>query len=205
MSWSNAFQRSGRASRVETAGTDAGARAGSGAPVVICTLDAGMAASESTVGHSIRRKGCLASAHIATMKFALPTILDLRRWRSNSKFIRDRLAGEIRMGLGYAVSRVLDTYPDLDPGTVERRLAFGSYAHLKDRVVYLEVPKAACTVVKMVLRDLYASTPLTLYPHQSRQTKRRMFVHARANVPLPSITALDDGAQRELLEDADVL
>lgn len=109
------------------------------------------------------------------------------------------------MGLGYAVSRVLDTYPDLDPGTVERRLAFGSFAHLKDRVVYLEVPKAACTVVKMVLRDLYASTPLTLYPHQSRQTKRRMFVHARANVPLPSITALDDGAQRELLEDADVL
>lgn len=109
------------------------------------------------------------------------------------------------MGLGYAVSRVLDVCPGLDRATVERRLAFGSFAHLNDRVVYLEVPKAACTVIKMALRDLYSSTPLTLFPHQSRQTKRRMFVHSRANAPLPAITELDDVAQRELLEDADVL
>ncbi len=109
------------------------------------------------------------------------------------------------MGLGYAVSRVLDIYPDLDPGTVERRLAYGSFAHLNDRVVYLEVPKAACTVIKMSLRDVYSSTPMTLFPHQSRQTKRRMFVHARANAPLPALTELDDVAQRELLEESDVL
>lgn len=109
------------------------------------------------------------------------------------------------MGLGYAVSRILDTYPDLDPETVERRLAYGSFAHLNDRIVYLEVPKAACTVIKMSLRDVYSSAPLTLFPHLSRQTKRRMFVHARANAPLPSLTELDDAAQRELLEDGDVL
>lgn len=109
------------------------------------------------------------------------------------------------MGLGYVVSRILDTYPDLNPGTVEKRLAYGSFAHLNDRVVYLEVPKAACTVVKVSLRDLYSSTPLTLFPHQSRQTKRRMFVHARANAPLPALTELDDAAQRELLEDPGVL
>lgn len=109
------------------------------------------------------------------------------------------------MGLGYVVSRILDTYPDLDARTVERRLAYGSFAHLNDRVVYLEVPKAACTVVKMSLRDLYSSSPLTLFPHLSRQTKRRMFVHARANAPLPALSELDDAAQRELLEDADVL
>lgn len=109
------------------------------------------------------------------------------------------------MSLGYAVSRILDACPGLTPGAVEKRLAYGSFAHLRDRVVYLEVPKAACTVMKMVLRDLYASTPLTLYPHMSRQTKRGMFVHARANAPLPALTELDDAAQRELLEDDDVL
>ncbi|HKV52567.1 MAG TPA: sulfotransferase family protein [Gemmatimonadaceae bacterium] len=109
------------------------------------------------------------------------------------------------MGLGYAVSRILDTYPELDSRTVEKRLAYGSFAHLNDRVVYLEVPKAACTVVKMTLRELYSSTPLTLFPHQSRQTRRRMFVHARANAPLPALTELDDAAQRELLEEPDVL
>jgi hypothetical protein len=32
-----------------------------------------------------------------------------------------------------------------------------------------------------------------------------MFVHARANAPLPALTELDDAAQRELLEDNDVL
>ena len=109
------------------------------------------------------------------------------------------------MGLGYAVTRILDACPGLNPGVVEKRLAYGSFAHLRDRVVYLEVPKAACTAIKMVLRDLYASTPLTMYPRMSRQTKRGMFVHARANAPLPALTELDDAAQRELLEDDDVL
>ncbi len=109
------------------------------------------------------------------------------------------------MGLGYAVTRILDACPGLSPGAVEKRLAYGSFAHLRDRVVYLEVPKAACTAMKMVLRDLYASTPLTLYPQMSRQTKRGMFVHARVNAPLPALTELDDVAQRELLEDNDVL
>lgn len=109
------------------------------------------------------------------------------------------------MSLGYAVSRILDTCPGLDPGVIEKRLAYGSFAHLRDRVLYLEVPKAACTAMKMALRDLYASTPLTLYPGMSRQTKRGMFVHARVNAPLPALTELDDAAQRELLEDNDVL
>ena len=109
------------------------------------------------------------------------------------------------MGLGYAVTRILDACPGLSPEAVEKRLAYGSFAHLRDRVVYLEVPKAACTAMKIVLRDLYASTPLTMYPRMSRQTKRGMFVHARVNAPLPALTELDDAAQRELLEDDDVL
>lgn len=109
------------------------------------------------------------------------------------------------MAHGYAVSRILDSVPGFDPTAVEKRLAYGSFANLKDRFIYLEVPKAACTVLKIVLRDLYDSAPLTLYPQLSRQTKRRMFVHSRANAPLPSLLELDDAAQRELLEDDDVL
>lgn len=109
------------------------------------------------------------------------------------------------MAFGYIVSRILDTYPSLDPDLVERRLATGSHAHIRDRVVYLEIPKAACTAIKLVLRDLYGAAPLRLFPGYSRQTQRRMFVHARENAALPPLTALDDAAQRELLESPDVL
>ena len=48
------------------------------------------------------------------------------------------------MAFSYVVSRVLDNYPHLDPKQVESRL--GSFASLENRFVYVEVPKAACTV-----------------------------------------------------------
>jgi hypothetical protein len=50
------------------------------------------------------------------------------------------------MAFSYVVSRVLDNYPHLDPKQVESRLAYGSFASLENRFVYVEVPKAACTV-----------------------------------------------------------
>jgi hypothetical protein len=109
------------------------------------------------------------------------------------------------MAFSYAVSRVLDTYPHLSPRRAQARLAYASFASLQDRFVYMEVPKAACTAMKVLLRDLYGSPPLTLFPPSRRETDRAMFVHARENAPLPPLTALADKDQRELLEAPDVL
>lgn len=109
------------------------------------------------------------------------------------------------MPTGYAVSRVLDIHPHLDPSRVAARLGYASFASLEERLVYVEVPKAACTSMRVLLRDLLHAAPLTLYPGVSRETHRSMFVHARENAPLPALTTLPDAAQRELLESDDVL
>jgi hypothetical protein len=109
------------------------------------------------------------------------------------------------MAFSYAVSRVLDHYPRLNPKRVQSRFAYASFASLEDRFVYMEVPKAACTAMKVLLRELYTSPPLKLFPRFRRETDRAMFVHARENAPLPPLTAFADKDQRELLEAPDVL
>lgn len=109
------------------------------------------------------------------------------------------------MAFSYVVARVLDTYPHLNPKQVEARLAYASFASMKDRFVYVEVPKAACTAMKTLMRELYGSATLQLFGPLRRETDRSMFVHARENVPLPPLTALAERDQRDLLEAQDVL
>jgi hypothetical protein len=109
------------------------------------------------------------------------------------------------VALSYVLSRVLDNYPQSDPKQVESRLAYGSFASLEHRFVYVEVPKAACTAMKMLLRELYDSAPLKLFARFHRETRRNMFVHARENMPLPPLIALEEKDQRDLLEAPDVL
>jgi Sulfotransferase family len=98
------------------------------------------------------------------------------------------------MAFKYIVSRILDTYPGLHAEHVEMRLEYGSFASLKDRFLYIEVPKAASSSIKTLLRGLI--TPVRVGIRA---------IHARDNVPLPPITALDDKDQQELLEASDVL
>jgi hypothetical protein len=71
--------------------------------------------------------------------------------------------------------------------------------------MYFEVPKAACTQMKELLRALEGAPPLKLFTGGLRETRRDMFVHARENVPLPSLIDLDDETQREVLESDDFL
>jgi sulfotransferase famil protein len=109
------------------------------------------------------------------------------------------------MAISYTASRILDAYPHLDPMQVEERLAHGSFASVKERFVYIEVPKAACTTIRMVLRELHGSAPLKLFTESARETRRDMFIHSRENIPFPSLNALDQKDQRDLLEASDVL
>ena len=72
---------------------------------------------------------------------------------------------------------------------------------------YFAIPKAACTQMKWVLRSLEGGTgPIKLFTDESiTETRLDMFVHARSNVPLPSLADLDNSAQREVLESPDFL
>jgi Sulfotransferase family len=108
------------------------------------------------------------------------------------------------MAVSYAASQVLDVYPSLDPVQLEGHLRYASYASLTDRFVYLAVPKAACTTMKGLLRDLHGSAPLKLFAGPNRETRRDMFIHSRENIPFPSLNSLESKQQRELLEAPDV-
>jgi len=110
------------------------------------------------------------------------------------------------MSYPYAVKLILDRYSDLKPEEIAQRLRYSTFVSIPKRYMYFEVPKAACTKMKVLLRSLEQAPPLKLYaPPELRETRRDMFVHARENVPLPSLLDLDDRAQREVLESADFL
>lgn len=105
----------------------------------------------------------------------------------------------------YAVDRILDFFPELSPEEVFWRLRECSFVSLEKRYMYFEVPKAACTQMKELLREVEKAGPLKLFADGVPETRRDMFVHARSNVPLPSLVGLDDRAQREVLESTDFL
>lgn len=109
------------------------------------------------------------------------------------------------MAVSYATSRILDAHPYLDAKYVESQLAYGSFASVKDRFIYVEVPKAACTTIKMLLRELHGSSPLKLFIGAARETRRSMFIHSRENSAFPSLNTFDKKDQRDLLEAPDVL
>jgi hypothetical protein len=105
----------------------------------------------------------------------------------------------------YAVERVLGHFPHLKPEYVVRRLRQSTFVSLDKRYMYVEVPKAACTQMKELLRTVEGAPPISVFAGGARETRRDMFVHSRSNVPLPSLAELDDKTQREILEASDFL
>jgi len=86
-----------------------------------------------------------------------------------------------------------------------RRLRQSSFVNLDKRYLYVEVPKAACTQMKELLRTVEGAPPIKVFAGGARETRRDMFIHSRSNVPLPSLAELDDKTQREILEAPDFL
>lgn len=105
----------------------------------------------------------------------------------------------------YAVQRILDCYAYLKPEDATRRLRYSTFVSLPKRFMYFEVPKAACTKMKELLRSLEQGPALNLLVGDLLESRRDMFVHARENVPLPSLVDLDDQTQRTVLESSDFL
>jgi hypothetical protein len=105
----------------------------------------------------------------------------------------------------YAVRMVQAKYPLLDAPTIAERLAYASFVSLRHRILYFETPKAACTTIKLFLRDLCDARPIAYPVGAQRESRRDMFVHIRSNVPLPSLVDLDEHTQQEVLTAADFL
>lgn len=100
----------------------------------------------------------------------------------------------------YVVRKILSHYPHIEPIDISQRLRHSSFVDLSKRYLYFEVPKAACTQMKELLRLQHGAPPIQLFVGNLMETRREMFVHARENVPLPSLVDLDDATQKEVLE-----
>lgn len=109
------------------------------------------------------------------------------------------------MNYPYVVQKILSHYPAADPDSVMTRLRFSSFVNVTRRYLYFEVPKAACTQMKELLRLQEGAPPIKLFVGKLPVTRREMFVHARENVPLPSLVDLDEATQRDVLESSDFL
>jgi hypothetical protein len=103
----------------------------------------------------------------------------------------------------HVVRKILSHYSHADPQSVMLRLRHSSFVNVRKRYLYFEVPKAACTQMKELLRLQEGAPPIQLFAGKLMETRREMFVHARENVPLPSLVDLDDATQREVLESSD--
>ncbi len=106
------------------------------------------------------------------------------------------------MKFPYAVSAVLDHYTYLGPQQVIDRLRYCTFVSLPQRYMYFAVPKAACTGMKWLLHRLENGGPVKWV---LGETNRRMFIHHRNSVPLPSLVDLDDAKQKHVLESANFL
>lgn len=105
----------------------------------------------------------------------------------------------------YTVRRILGYLPGVNTNDVIRQLRRTTFVNVNRRYLYFAIPKAACTQMKELLRLVENAPPIKVFADDSPQTRRDMFVHARPNVPLPSLLDLDDSTQREVLEAPDFL
>ncbi len=109
------------------------------------------------------------------------------------------------MTYSYAVSRILDHFPDLKAEDVTWRLRQSTFVSIPHRYMYFEVLKAASTQIIGFLRTVENAPPIKLFLDGQRETRRYQFIHGRQNVPLPSLADLPDRVQREVLESRDFL
>jgi hypothetical protein len=98
---------------------------------------------------------------------------------------------------------VLEKYPKVSKEEAKECLAFSTFVSLDRRYMFFEVPKAACTTMKVLIHQLEGAPPLR-YFLSGAQSRREMFIHSRPNVPLPSLVDLDDKTQKMVLTSPDV-
>ncbi len=102
----------------------------------------------------------------------------------------------------YAVRSISSAYPHLSREAIIDSLSYGTFVSLEHKILYMETPKAACTTIKHILRDLSRAPPLKYEIGPLHESRRDMFIHVRTNVPTPSLIDLDNDAQELALTDS---
>jgi hypothetical protein len=109
------------------------------------------------------------------------------------------------MSTPYVVQLILDHYGYLKPEQIRAQLRHSSFVSMEKRYLYYAVPKAACTSIKTLINTMEGAPPIKILSGGLDESRRDMFIHARENVPVPSLVDLDDAAQREVLHSPDFL
>ena len=101
----------------------------------------------------------------------------------------------------YAARLISTAYPHLSRKAIVDSVAYGTFVSLQHKILYTETPKAACTTIKHLLRELSHAPPLKYEIGPLHESRRDMFIHIRSNVPLPSLVDLDSDTQKQVLTD----
>ena len=105
----------------------------------------------------------------------------------------------------YAVAKVARQYPDLDNAHIANRLRSSTYVSWRNRYLYFEVPKAACSSLKYLVHRIEGCPPLPPFDPSSDISRRDEIIHVREHVTIPSLVDLRNEQQEEALESPDFL
>jgi glycosyltransferase involved in cell wall biosynthesis/predicted O-methyltransferase YrrM len=103
----------------------------------------------------------------------------------------------------YAVRRVQKAYPELTPQYIQNCLAYSTYVNLDRKYLYYEVPKAACTSMKLLIHSLEKLPPFAAFAGDQPEVRREMFVHERSEFKLPSLLDFDNETQKNIINSPD--
>jgi hypothetical protein len=85
-----------------------------------------------------------------------------------------------------------------DPRSVNQRLMYASFVSTKQRLLYVETPKAACTALKWILAHIDGyKVPLVV---KEFETQLEMCIHYRDVHPLPSLNDFNEQQANEILK-----
>ena len=104
------------------------------------------------------------------------------------------------MTINYAVRRVQEEHnSELNPQYIQQRLGYSTYVNFDRKYLYYEVPKAACTWMKLLIHSLEKLPPITPFVGHHSEVRRDMFIHERSEFKLPSLMEFDDEKQEYIL------
>ncbi|HEV2363398.1 MAG TPA: sulfotransferase family 2 domain-containing protein [Caulobacteraceae bacterium] len=107
------------------------------------------------------------------------------------------------MSASYAIGRIRSQYPDIAKAEIESRLRYSTFVDATSKFLYFEIPKNACSTIKLYLREMKQAPALAPFTDWAPETNRNHFVHSRVNVPLPSLLDLSAAQQEEAIDSDD--
>jgi tetratricopeptide (TPR) repeat protein len=109
------------------------------------------------------------------------------------------------MPFSYVVRRAAELCPEVRPEQIQNRIAGASFVSLERRYLFAPVAKAGATSIKWLLHEIEGGPPIGYSAGTQREVRRDMFIHARGNLPLPSLIDLDDATQEHVLNSPDFM